>query len=131
MSDLATALVKHCRADSTLIAIVPAAQIKPEPTAGGTLPELSIVPLGTSDGRGSPYHMVRFTVRAKLRSATYSAQARLYALFHNQAGYTLATGTPALFCVQSMRAGMVGPEKDDDNGAWECSAEFEFQIPSA
>lgn len=129
--DVGTALVAHCRADTALCGIVAAARILPQPTAGGPYPELSIIPLGTSDGRGSPYHMVRFTVKAVTRSVTFAAHARLFALFHDKAGYYVATGTPTLYCVQSMRAGLTGPDKYEDNGPWETVAEYEFQIPGA
>lgn len=134
MSDLATALVKHCRADSTLCGatcVGSANRILPYATAGGPYPELSIVQLGTNDGRGSPYLTVRFSVKGTVRSAVSATQTRLHTLFHNKAGYTLASGTPALYCVQSMRMGCVGPDKYDDGGPWESEAEYEFQIAGA
>ena len=54
-----------------------------------------------------------------------------YQTAFNKAGYYVATGTPTLYCVQSMRAGLTGPDKYEDNGPWETVAEYEFQIPGA
>lgn len=132
MADIITSVVAHCRADATLIGatcVGAATRIRPEQTAGGTLPELGITLEGGGDSDSAlamPH--VEFVAEAATRAKVVAIHARLRTLFHAQAGQTIASAGNALRVVRSVRLGYPVISKRTDDGAWEGAATYEFEI---
>lgn len=133
MADLVTSLIKHLRADATLLALVGgvAARIDKDIAAGVVLPAIGIIeeepePISRSAAD------VRVLFIAKddtgTRSDLVAIRARLQALFHDHWHETISSGADAILVVRSKQVPGEGIGKDEEDGAWLLKDVYQFLI---
>lgn len=132
MIDVIASLIAHCKADSTLTALVPAAQIATEMDVTTTsLPQLDISEVNRTRDEGSIAALVRFGIRTAPpeRSKAISIRDRLAGLFASKYSYIISSGANALLVVSSQYRANEGVNKETADGANELHEDYEFYFP--
>ena len=126
-NDAIFSLVKHLRADATLLALFPTITAEPD---ADTYPQLYIESTSgpVNETPGTATSAYKFWAVAATRVECVDGQNRLRQLFGGKRGYTIGAGGVTVYCVASERSSNAVYGKRSDNGAWESRATYEFHI---
>lgn len=133
MVDIVTSLIAHCKADATLVALLPgASSIATEfDVANTTLPQIAVWEVTRTREYGGPIDAtVRFWIRSAARSTTISIRNRLAVLFNEGSHYTISTGGDAVVCVVSDYLSGEPLDKEDAIGAFDMQEDYHFLLAS-
>lgn len=137
MPNLVDSLIRHCRADPTLLGVFGPASInsaiREDWDAGATPPLLAIEETAT------PARLAQCAVTKSIqfiakvapaqRSQLKTIQDALAANFQDKYGGNIATGNDAIWIIASgLTATQQGPGKDDAAGAWILIEQYEFTL---
>lgn len=131
MVDIITSLIAHCKADATLVALLPAAtSIATEfDVVAATLPQVLVNETGRERIYGGPCIVqVRFWIRAASRSSAINIRNRIAALFDDGSWYLLASGANELRVVLSQYKPGEAIGREDMTAAFELQEHYEFNI---
>jgi len=133
MVDIITSIIAHCKADATLVALLPGSTyIATEfDVTNVTLPQIAVSEVSRTREYGGPIDAtVRFWVRSATRSSSISIRNRLAVLFNEGSHYTISTGGDALVCAVSDYISGEALDKDDAIGAFDVQEDYRFLLAS-